>query len=303
MKNNIVFILVSLFLFLNPSPLRAEESFKSTLNPSATEIYRREPLKTVFSWKNISKKDQKLFIQSQEFFIYVAFGSEEFKRYRLFYPEEEERLEHLSPIWSISALLKPQQVHEHRRWLLLAQRDGNSQWDFLFDKPGTYHISMNADGKDAVQIIVKDLTLKADQQALKFFSRDAAQLFLGEEMGAKATRSLLEKIFSKYPKSLYAPYAALGLANHEWQKQSGFDLDFRSFTKYLDFIINKYSQNRPLFEEALFMTAQALVFQKGGQEKALEYFSILQREFPSSRYILELQEDYGIGLEIIPSQP
>lgn len=297
-----IFIAIILTLMLARAVRAEDKLFSSNLTVSVKEILPRQPFKVILEWKNISKEAQELSISSQAIFIYVAFGSGDYKRYRLFYPVTEEISEGISPEWDIHALLKPGDTHRVIRWVALARPENSTKWEFLFDESGKYKISLSPDGKDAVVITVEDAVSKEDKDAQKQFSAEAAELFLGDIFKAKQAESKLNTIVIRYPNSLYSPYAAFALANFQWRKEGGFGLDFSLFSKRLSFIINKHPQSRQLLEDALYLMAKGFAFQKEGRKEALKYFSILQRQFPRSPYIDELQKDYGIGIEQAPPQ-
>lgn len=272
-----------------------KEAFSATITPLVNEITVREPVMMTLEWKNISKKSQDFFIDSQEFFIYVAFGSEEFQEYQLFYPYDEEIIDYISE-WGIGVTVSRGKVHQIQRWIVLARPAGTREWQFLFDRSGEYRIAFNKDGQGAATLKVKEAQAKENKKALKQFSVEAAEVFLGEVARAKAAKPKLKNIVSKNPSSLYAPYASLALAKYQWKKDGGFGLEFSTFKKRLDFVIDKHSQNRPLLEETLYLMIKGLAYQKGGKKEALKYLKMLQEEFPTSPYITEVQEDYGIWI-------
>lgn len=168
------------------------------------------------------------------------------------------------------------------RWLLLGRCHEQGDWEFLFGSPGTYEIGFPTQGEATVKISVEEPRRHIDRAAMEMIDVPAAMVLLGETLDAEPGVSTLTMLCKRVSESVYAPYAALGIATY-LGKTMGYRQGFHQYMPHLEFIVGGH-RHSPVREEAVYLMAKGYAH-RGQPEEVAKCVQLLEEDYPSGRYL------------------
>jgi len=187
---------------------------------------------------------------------------------------------------ALTYILRPRTMRTHRIPLCFEPKN---QSGFLFDKPGTYRISckmrllINSNERvltfPELRIAIRQPTPEQRRVLDLLMNPECASDLQTGRVGDK-TFDAWEAVADQYPKSLWAPYAKLLLAQRDLDKPRQ---DYRALEARLEQMLRDYP-DFPLRDDIYYGIA-ACQDRLGHPLEVLDWLYRMQREFPASHHI------------------
>lgn len=265
------------------------DMWRIELSLSKKTFIEREPIAVKIEHRNVSTTPRAFFPKKPSA-INVSFNGDGPKKYYYF----ETLAEQVEDLGVLPITIQPQQTHLEEYWLLLGKTNLRNDWEFLFEKPGSYSVSFLNYNDEKVKFDVVSASNAVDVSGRQLFSVASAALFLGEDQRKDKKKGIkdLQRICSKHDTGKYAPYAALTLASHFWGEKGKTLFDLQKYYQYVNIIIEKHPEH-PLVEKAFYMRAKGLN-REGKNDCIFECLNALKKRRPKSKYIKIIKTEFRL---------